>query len=670
MNAKSRLLLFLVISCVLTVLIVVPVVFYITGNSKSENQKRFEKGKNDLTKKKIPTFVSRLEVNLKRTDGSAIEGGKTEIKSLDGNIKLFSTTNSNGVAVFEKIVSGKYTVEGSFSNLISLKPEEVNIQEGETLKVNLTLVEGIYVSGRILGGLKEEPLSQACIKVVPTSGYISSVQCILSSKDGYFTLGPLPPAVYRVKASKQGFETVTIYGVNAGKTNNSTDLQILLEKLVDISGKVTDNEGNPISKASVSYTPSILSSKKKRDFSSMLHYLDFDLPPSFSSLREDRSVDPRLIPSGHLGILKGELPDFRKNLNTTVNFRKAESVPKKREEDDECFCMNETDNSMELTPTATSDESGSFTLKVRSSSVIDIVVFHPDYEPVKITGFSPSDEKSDELKVVLNPGKEIPGRITDMNGNYLDGVHLWIEVEKYGLFLEIPVHRNGDFFVKSVDSTATIHASAPGFKPEKIKIDMRKFTPSDLIEIKLAPEGKMVEARVVDSRGFPVSGAMFYVEHGQMGKGGSRNSVTDRDGYASFNILAPGEWKIKIDHPSYFTLKKIVDAWDGEKEFVLIPAGGISGRVTDDRTYLPVVKFHLKLTSFNFPEIVLERDFENGAFVWTDIPAGDCIIEVSAEDYQTEKKKISVPPSDWKNDITLEDIDFWLFPLCSGSCGD
>jgi hypothetical protein len=588
-----------------------------------------------------------LEVSVKDGQGLAVEKARIMLFSLGSSLYFEAESGGGGLALLEGLPPGDYSLAGSGGLLVSSSPQLVTVRAGEATAVTLVLVEGITLRGRVHASPGGLPAAGVCVSA-SSSWTMARVACGKTAQDGSFSLGPLAPGRYTLSAAMEGFSTERIHGlvIEAGKPAVAATLQI--KKLAAVTGRIITAEGLPVPEASLSVNPVRPSGKKQ--LPSANSYQDIELPPPMKH--------PRLIPSGQLGIMKGPVPDFKDVPGGPAAPDAVSAAPPG--EEGPCPCMKQAAEGGQTSSTA-SDASGSFTLRVDPDTEFDLVVFHSGYAPKKLTRLRPKDASCAPLEIILDMGKEIPGRLADLEGGPPAGAQLWMELPDFSLILDVPVDGDGSFFLTQAAGPIILHANAPGYAPERKKIDADLLEPGDMVELVLVPDRQLVWGRVLDWRGFPIGGVKVIVEAGAGGGGAGRTAVSDVDGVFSFVTLAPGPWKVTIDHPSYFTFKDALKGWEGEEEFTLVEPGGISGKVTDDRTYLPVGEFRLTLKSEENPP--LTRDFDGGSYAWTDLPAGRAVLEIEAQGYATQSREVTIPSSEDKRETTLEDVDFWLIPV-------
>ncbi|MFH1437504.1 MAG: carboxypeptidase regulatory-like domain-containing protein [Pseudomonadota bacterium] len=588
-----------------------------------------------------PAPSGRIEILVRDSREQPLAGAKVTLWAAYHSSLHETESSQAGSAVFEAIPAGDYLVGAQAADLILHDREELTVTTGKTTRTVIVLEQGLALSGTIFSGGK--PVAAACVSLY-ADGKAATFECGETGADGRFSFSPLGPGRYSLTSSLAGHKTERIPRIKLARDQAAPSIAIELKKLTAVKGAVLAGDGAPVEGASLTVRQA---ESSKKQGPSLISLQDVDLPQP--------ADHPRLISSGHLGILKGPIPDFpyAEESAAAPEGRAADSLPG-------CGCMKQE----AADRTAVSDVSGAFRLSVDADMPFDLTVSHPDYAPQKLLGLKPlaaGGKGEGGLVIELDRGRDVHGRITTPDGRLPENPILWLEMGEFNIVSDIPVAGDGTFLISHAAGALVLNVTAPGFAHERKKVTAEKIGPGEIITITLMPDEEIMTGRVVDRRGFPVEGASVLVEPaGGEEDGARREARSDSDGIFSFVTLRPGGWTISIDHSSYFTLRRTVEAWGEEEEFSLLYPGGIAGSVTDDLTYLPVDTFTLTLRSGESLE--KSEDFSGGSFAWPDLPAGPCLLEIEAPGYVGRTMDITVPPAEDKLEITLESVDFWLMP--------
>jgi hypothetical protein len=590
-----------------------------------------------------PPPAGRILATVVDESGRALEGARVSCYGAEGLLSVEAASDAGGTAVLDGLPPGDYTLSGVLGGLISHEPVTASLAAGQAAEARIVLRPGLRFEGRVTSG--KAPLPEACVSI-NASGKASRYACVLSSADGAFSFEPLAPGKYILTVARSGFRTERLPWLVLGPKTPVAAVTVELRPLVKIAGSVLDTDGRPVPGAALDVYRT--EDTKKKNLLSASSFQNIELPPPVTH--------PRLIASGHLGILKGPVPDFPDTPSAG-----AATEPLARAGEEECPCMASLRES-EAPVSTTTDAAGLFTLLVDPSASFHLVVSHPGYAPRKLEGLDPAGTaKGGNLIVTLEAGREIQGRLADLAGLPPAGAQLWMDMEDFFIIADVPVEADGSFVLPRAAGTVALHANAPGFSPEIKRIVVEAVPQGQAVEITLVPEELTLAGRVVDWRGYPIEGAAVLVRMATKDQSAAaRKAVSDADGMFGFAVLPPGEWLITIDHPSCFTLEQRVIEWEGEKEFALLAAGGLCGTVLDDRTYLAAPAFSLSLASDK--NVSAAGDFSGGTYRWTDLPAGRGTLTITAEGYAPQTRDIDIPPAEIKGQCTAQDVDFWLVP--------
>jgi len=587
-----------------------------------------------------------IRVQVHDADGRALAGARVSCFSSESARLFEATSNGQGLALFEAVPAGVYALSAEQGSLISIETLEVTVEAFGTHEAVLALARGLRLEGKVVTAPEGQSVGGACLSLNAV-GKTQRYLCRKSSEDGSFSFDPLAPGKYTLTAAADGFLTEKIPWLRLEEGQDVMTVAVELKRLVAVPGRVLSPEGLPLEGAQVDLH--LFVDPKKTSYMTPSAIEAVDIPEPVSH--------PRLIASGHLGIMKGPVPDFP---DVPTPTGPSGLGPGGHEE--ACACMKGLQVS-ERVLSARSGPDGAFSVSADPDAPFNLVVTHPGYAPQKLENVSLKSLGPDgKLAVTLDRGMALRGRIVDLEGKAPADARLWMDLEDFNIVADLSVEFDGTFLVEGASGLVALHGSAPGFSTEILRVDTARHDPAETLEIVLVPDEALLTGRVVDDRGFSVEGAKVTVRMADPdGLDTGRTAFSDSDGVFTFVILPPGLWTLVVDHPQYATLRETVEAWEGEEEFSLIPPGGLCGTVTDDRTYMPAGDFRLTLKSDK--GLTLKADFPGGSYAWTDLPAGRALLTVTAQGYESQERELTVPAGESKHECTLTDVDFWILPV-------
>jgi protocatechuate 3,4-dioxygenase beta subunit len=262
------------------------------------------------------------------------------------------------------------------------------------------------------------------------------------------------------------------------------------------------------------------------------------------------------------------------------------------------------------------------------------------------------------LAVTLPAGVELAGRVSDPAGAPIPDVSItvaetggfagflpaltaglgadgWMRSGPDGRFVtRVRAVPHELFFAVRGRSPRTVHAHDPG---------------TGALEVVLDPAVE-IRGRVVRSDGRPAPGLQLFAWGMRQVPGAT--AVTANDGTFTLSQLAPGPYQVQVlrdDRPVGPT--RTVEAPRSELRIELAPTGAVRGHVTDARSHAPLLRFEVGVERAGGDAAGFApggastgpEDGEDGAFVLTDVPAGEVDLTARAEGFVTRHVPLVVP---------------------------
>lgn len=250
--------------------------------------------------------------------------------------------------------------------------------------------------------------------------------------------------------------------------------------------------------------------------------------------------------------------------------------------------------------TVTTDTRGNWRAQGLPAEMLDHIGFdvkHPEFPGTNLTVGANGDVKKQlragTLKIVLQPGLDARGLVTDDQDRPISGATVWAGLRNYRDRQQAETDRNGRFGFHNVTAGEVVFSvsakgRAPDSKPLLVKKDMAE------IVFKLSA-GKTIRAVVQDESASPISGVRVVLEgNGDIGRTYEFSATTDGDGRF--------EWDGAPDAPGQFYFGKA--GYESKRDFKLAPDQDnlvtlrrprqLQGLVLDATTEQPVVKFTVR----------------------------------------------------------------------------
>lgn len=578
----------------------------------------------------------------------ALPGAEVRVFSPGVGIAREALTGPEGTVVFDGLLPGDYFVDGRMAQMLTYKPLHKRILEGEDTELVLVVKPGLAIEGVVRDSATSLPVEGACI-VVSSRTENPSLACSSSDVKGRFRVPALAPGSYALVIQAAGYLRERLPPVKIGWGGTQPLVDVLMDRSLRIAGTVTDSSGRPVEGARI-----FADEQKKLSTSLLEGFLDLNLPLLVPK-------DPGVLAIGELGVTLGPVPPIPiEPLEPRAGPGQAEPLPAG------CACLEEQPGSMGSAGLSGPD--GTFVLEEIAPGEISLLVVHPGFatlrsEPLALT----AAQAPEPVLLVLDPGGTLGGSVLDGDGVPVTGALVWIEGSSTFLAQPIVVGPAGTWRADHVVGEVKVNATCPGYFAASRTVTLASGTSSLNIDLVLEPEGERVQARVLDPWAFPVQEALVMVTTGSGKDAITRSVRSDTDGVISFPALPGPVWVIVASHPSWRTLRTVLDPWEPWDEPVLSMgfAAGVSGTVRDGWSHLPMEKFTVTVLRDGDP--VARRTFFGGGFTFMDLPPGDCILRFEAPIYETLAKEVSLPRGSGPTDVTLPDLELWMDPVDPGA---
>lgn len=580
----------------------------------------------------------------------ASAGARVRLHEPVTGVWLEGTTGPEGTVRFAALTPGSYLADASKNSLLTYRPVKSTLGEGSRESIQLMLKSGLSLQGVLFDGATSEPLEGGCV-VASSRSETGKLACGVSDDKGRFRIPGLSPGRYTLVAQAAGYHRQRVASVKVSQGGGQEPVEMVLERSVTLSGKVRDEDGNPVAGARV-----MADEQQKLSSSLPMEFMRLNLP----KLRPQGAM---VLPVGELGVTLGPVPPLP--IMDPVTFETPDPLVSSVTLPPGCDCLERAAATEE--PDGISGPDGSFTLTGVASGEILLVVVHPEFATYRGAPLNvPSSGDVPALEIILNPGGTIGGRVLDPSGSPLSGATIWVEGDCAAMIAPVETDETGTYLVSHVCGQLLVRASLSGYFPASRSVTLDAGTSSLGVDLILEPEGQMVSARVVNPWDFPVPEALVTVTAGKGAHAVSRSVRTDRDGMAQFPALPGTPWRVVVAHDQYRTLHTALEAWKSPQEPNLKMgfAAGVSGTVKDSWSYMPVPD--LEVTVEKQGQRVSLHRFDTGAFEITDLPAGPCTLIFEADGYESLLEQVNLPQASGPTEVTLPDILLWMDPLQPG----
>jgi hypothetical protein len=334
----------------------------------------------------------------------------------------------------------------------------------------------------------------------------------------------------------------------------------------------------------------------------------------------EMAPDPRLEPSGELGILRGPIP-----------FPPPAPLALPPE-----------------LPAVRTDARGAFRVERLPAGRVIVAAAHPragraTSDPVELR-----EGAVVEVRLTLRRGETLAGRVVDERDVPIAGVEILLDEKVVAL-----TDARGQWRLDDVTRDVTLAPRKAGWAgaPRAVSLTERRDLWS--IDFRLRPVEARLDGVVVDERGVGLAGARVAL----MGARGARTAaLTDRAGAFRLDGLGGSDaHRLEISHPDF--APRVVDAVAGREELrlALDPGAGVDGTVRDGTSgRVPAGVAVVVRAGGRERALTVDRA---GRFSGWGLPVGAAVVEASAPGYATVARPITLVAGTRPREITTRDLD-------------
>lgn len=383
-----------------------------------------------------------------------------------------ATTDEQGRVTISGLPRGFYDLKAVRGHLVSDTEFGVLLERGETKRVQMALIPGVFVTVKVTDG--EAPDAPVIPKadVALVEGGISSFPLYGRTNDkGEVTLGPIAGTDATVSARAAGFVGRSAVPLEEGQR----EIQISLMRGGRLVGRVVDEQDFPVDGATLEVVGIDLDGMPIAESSAITEFREdhfaFALPGAIP-----------LIPAGELGVMP-IVPDIPSEHGPlTVSRTEPTAEP----------WVSRADGTFELDPVP--------------PGRVHLIVRHPDYVETITETVRLESGQEKELRVVLHRGGLLEGRVLESDLSPVGGARVEIAALEGTLERVTYTADDGTFAFAAVPARIILSVARPD-TPENIvfrktlKVPPEERTEEEII---LPERREEVVIRATDDRGYPL----------------------------------------------------------------------------------------------------------------------------------------------------------------------
>jgi hypothetical protein len=289
----------------------------------------------------------------------------------------------------------------------------------------------------------------------------------------------------------------------------------------------------------------------------------------------------------------------------------------------------------------TTRSDGAFVLPSLRAGPYTIAASHDDFAPAESERLrvGPGATRSD-VGIVMRSGAELAGRVVDERGNGLEGIPVELRAPTERLPRMSVTTSDGSFSFRGVRGEVSVTALPYDLPPARESIAMGDDA-LVTVELALASTLYTLRGRVVDERGFGVSGALLTVSATSPQTPIQRTAKSDGDGTFAVPALPEPPFELRAEHPA-FSPTRIADIETGNDLRVVMSAGvTLLGEVLDDWTGDGLGRVRIRLEG---PITSDTQTRSDGTFVFRRAPTGTYDVFFSHPDYEPQSRRVVLEP--------------------------
>jgi protocatechuate 3,4-dioxygenase beta subunit len=562
-----------------------------------------------------PSASGTFQVVLVRT--SALRG---EVWNADGTAAANATvtaagsglwpprslqTDGSGHFELAPLPAGIYELRAKLGPNVSPPQEGVVLEPAQAAFATLRLAPGASLHGRVLDAGTGLPLVGADVTVVEDA--LSAVPArTTSDARGEFAVSGLQQQVHRIWAKADGYVSIAGQSLEPGPRQQVLNLL----RAGSVRGSVVDEQGQPVAGAEIELVGTAVDGS----------------PMRISSTAPVLTAGNRPPPAGdNLGITEGPIP----KVPLVALPAAAGGAP------DTAAAVG-----------FTSDARGQFQLTGVAPGKLQVVARHARFAPSKsaLVSLAPGGTLAD-VRVLMTHGVDLVGRVLDARGFPVTGIRVQLQLEGEPSARVTLSAGDGGFAFEAVRGTGVLSAHPLGSPEVRESLQLDGSGTREVV-LTLGGEARSLAGRVVDSRDFPVEGALVRVESKNPRSPTALSAASLPDGTFRFDGLPAPPYRLQVERAGFAgVVLAAVTPPSGELRVVLAVSASLAGQVLDRLRGDPVAGAHLQLSpkgAQGSSARTLSSD-ASGRFEFRDISAGEYTIFIQHSGHVGSSRAVSLP---------------------------
>ncbi|HMI94549.1 MAG TPA: carboxypeptidase-like regulatory domain-containing protein, partial [Polyangiales bacterium] len=550
-----------------------------------------------LPKVQAPSGGDGLQVVLVRT--SALRG---EVRAADGSpaVKALVTaagsglwpprsleTDAQGRFELSPLPAGIYELRAKLGASVSAPAEGVVLEPAAASFVTLSLVPGADLRGRVVDAATGLPLEAQNIVVEDA---LSAVPArTKTDAKGEFVVAGLRPLVHRVWARAPGYVPVAGQSLEPGFKPHVLSLL----RAGSVSGVIVDETGQPVAGAEIELSGTAIDGS----------------PLRVAAATQLLAAGSRPPPAGdNLGITEGPIPKV-------PLIALPQGAPGALATD-----------AVAAAAGFVSDAAGVFSIEGVAPGRFQVVARHARFAPSRsaLETLAPGGSLT-AVTVLMSRGIDLTGRVLDARGFPAASIRVQLLLEGEPSARATLSAADGSFAFPGVRGNAVLSAHPAG-SPEVRETLALDGSGSREVLLTLGGDARALAGRVVDSRGFPIEGALVRVESKDPRSPTVLSAASGSDGTFRVDGLPAPPDRVAVERAGFAPIAlAAVNPRPGEEVRVaLVTSASLAGQVLDRLRSEPIAGALVRLAPRAGGSAARTATTDaQGWFEFLDVSAGD-----------------------------------------------
>ncbi len=630
-----------------------------TGFGSDSKAVIIESGEVSLTTLSLTVNPGTLQgMVVNQRTGNPIAGATVKVTDFTSAVVATVLTESSGNYALFTLSPGQYQVTAAAPNF-STQIASADLDPNEIVVDDFFLEpDPGRLSGVVSNGITGEAVVNALVEVRTLGPAGPVIATAITDQSGNYVVNSLPPGVYTVVATREGFGTAE---ASDEVNSNQTTLQdlVLFPGSSNVQGRVTSSEGDPLPDTLIRLVNGVGAPVKEvqTDIDGSYLISQFDagsysiiaLNPNYESQLREFTVDPDetaavdFVLEGNPGTIVGTVTD------AITGEALTGSVVIASEQEDRPIA------------TVITDETGSYTIfglepgtyTVRASALR----YATSAQQVIVLAGSTSEAN---FALERNPA-QIFGTVTNAQGIPLINAGISVFDADGNIVGRGLTGPNGNYVIGNLPfgpRTITVTAAEPGYIPESITTTL---SPGEEQRIDFVLRRSLGNLAGLVTNGLtddPIPNATIEVR--QFGPGGTIvfETTTDENGRYTVSGLTPSVYTVVVSKEGFGPADASQQVAGGEtsiQDFILFPSqSGIEGSVTSVSTGDPIPNTLIQVINAGGTLVDTVHTDESGLYTVDSLDPGTYQVVAFNPEFQNESREVTLSPG------LIQTVDFVL----------